>query len=101
MFRWKSYYHNELFARAFDGLAARRHTLGSGPCHRGSYAPARREAAGGEKEEGGRRRPVRVESLAPPRQAAWGPDTDKPTTDKPKLAGYRNTGTVAYVVWWV
>jgi len=31
VFRWKAYYHNQLFARAFDGLAARHHTLGSGP----------------------------------------------------------------------
>ena len=45
--------------------------------------PARREAAGGEKRGPARGPPVSVKLLAPPRQAGWGPDTDKPSIDKP------------------
>jgi len=45
--------------------------------------PARRFAAGGEKRGPARVPPVSAKSLAPPRQAGWGPDTDKPSIDKP------------------
>jgi len=45
--------------------------------------PARREAAGGEKREQTRAPPISAESLALPRRAGRGPDTDNPSIDKP------------------
>jgi len=45
--------------------------------------PARREAAGGGKRGPARAPPISAKSLAPPRPAGRGPDTDNPSIDKP------------------
>jgi len=47
------------------------------------FSPPAAKRRAGRRGGAARAPPVSAKSLAPPRQAGWGPDTDKPSIDKP------------------